>query len=133
MYMEVNASPELIQSGEVVEIRVRAFNNNLNFPPIEFRDVYPRALRILRESGFLDFQLLSGPSNPITGGPINVGASEATSFTWRYRVTGSGCFRVRGQVSATTSRLSRFVFPFTSNNGESELVCVTPPPRAGVP
>jgi hypothetical protein len=102
----------------------------MNYPARAFRDVFPRSLRLLRESGFLQFQLLSGPYNPISTVPIAVGQDEGTSWTWRYRVTGNGCFRARGQFSA--ARLGGG--QIATNNAETNQVCVTaPPPPPVVP
>jgi hypothetical protein len=127
MYMTASVTPATLTSGDVVEVRLTGFNSNLSFPPRSFQDVFPRSLRILRESGAVDFQLLAGPYNPISSGPIMVGVNEGTSWTWRYRVTGSGCFRVRGQLSAFARPNGGSI---VTNNAESNEVCVAPAPRA---
>jgi hypothetical protein len=132
MYMTASATPDTLTSGDVVEIRLTGFNSSLGFPPRRFQDVFPQSLRLLRESGYVEFELLSGPYNPITSGPILIGSSEGTSWAWRYRVTGNGCFRVRGQFSAVgLFSGSRVPDPgsITTNNAETNEVCVTAPPR----
>ncbi len=124
MYMTALATPDTLTSGDVVEIKITGMNVPLDFPPRAFRDVFPQSLRVLRESGALQFQLLSGPFNPVSSLPISVGQDEGATWTWRYRVTGSGCFRARGQFSAVV--LGRLI---TTNNAETNQVCVVAPPR----
>ncbi len=133
VFVTLTASPANVQPGDVIEVTMRAHNNNQFFPPRVYRDVFPTQLQVLvdpprgNETVDVSLQTLSGPSNIISSGSVNLYENEVTYFRWRFRVNGHGCFRLRGQLGAHPVRSN--VVSFFSNNVESNRVCTPPGPR----
>lgn len=133
VFVTLTASPANVQPGDVIEVTMRAHNNNQFFPPRVYRDVFPTQLQVLvdpprgNETVDVSLQTLSGPSNIISSGSVNLYENEVTYFRWRFRVNGHGCFRLRGQLGAHPVRSN--VMSFFSNNVESNRVCTPPGPR----
>jgi hypothetical protein len=133
MFVTMEASPSQVGSGGVVEVRMRAHANSQFFPPRQYTDVFPTPLILVpgpsRGNEVLDvnLQLLSGPTNPFSGPPVNLGDNEVTYFVWRYAATGTGCFRLRGQLSARPLRTN--ITDFLSNHIQTNIICLPQGPR----
>lgn len=134
----LDARPTQVRSGEVVTVTMRGENSTYflrgtqQFTPGRYYfDVFPAQLRpVIEQGSLLQVDLLSGPNNPILGiaNGVSLGPGEQTTFTWQFRVEGSGCFRLRGQLTARQQRSSA---PFFTNTAETPRICVEGPvPRA---
>jgi hypothetical protein len=128
----MNAEPPTVESGSTIDVTMHAQNWTAVFASSQigstgrvYRDVYPLPLTAVVNSGDVNIQVLSGPSNPILSGAIDLGPNGVTTFTWRYRVQGAGCFTMRGQLGARL--FAGGTAPFYSNTAESNQVCVGGP------
>ena len=138
LFATLDASPTNVRSGDEVTVTMRGENSTYflrgtqQFTPGRYYfDVFPSQLRpVIEQGALLQVDLLSGPNNPIVGAANGVPLSpgEQTTFTWRFRVEGNGCFRLRGQL---TGRQQRSSTGFFSNTAETPRICVAgPAPRA---
>ena len=135
IFVNLEAGPTTLTSGDEFTVTMRAQNSSAFFPGTQFyrpglfyTDVYPPPLRaILEGDANVDLQLIDGPVNPISGGPIDFGPNQVLSFTWRYRATGGGCFKLRGQLGARHVGSGSGVF--YTNLVDSDRICVAAPGR----
>jgi hypothetical protein len=125
----IAASPERTTSGGFVDVVMRAHTMaEFGFDGLRLTYVYPTPLTLIVErDSEINAQLISGPINPISGDPINLGPNEVTYFNWRYQVTGDGCFRFRGQLGGRPLFVTAQTF--FSNNVESNTICLPSAPR----
>jgi hypothetical protein len=125
----IAASPERTTSGGFVDVVMRAHTMaEFGFDGLRLTYVYPTPLTLIVErDSEINAQLVSGPINPISGDPINLGPNEVTYFNWRYQVSGDGCFRFRGQLGGRPLFVTAQTF--FSNNVESNTICLPSAPR----
>jgi hypothetical protein len=128
VFPSLAAEPSVIEDGGEFTLMMRVLNSNGFYLPRRWTDLIPSALREYRENISTDFQLtlLSGPSNPVTSAPVNLGESEVTYFTWRYRITGTGCVHLRGRMLGRGQLGGDILL---SNTVDSGLICSLPSGR----
>src|SRR5262249_35093760 len=129
--VRIDAGPRNLTGGDTLDVNMSAQNYSGFYPGTQFHttgfqytNVFPPPLRVILEGNAnVTLEQLVGPTQPITSGPLTLGPDQPINFFWRYRVSGDGCFTLRGQLGAR--RLGGG--PFYANLMDSDRICVQTP------